>query len=368
MIASARAQNYDFNAIPEIPDYNEMSLKDYVTQSFLVKEKPEGDTHLAFQVRLPNAWTRASETATAPEDMKDKKSATTGLNRKLLGEIARYVGPAMNYEVSRFEVEAIDLDHDMTARDWFLNYVLGNSLTLQGLNVRSTSEVEALYVVVEKDQTFVVRTLAQINGKRMILASYYSPDIRWPVERGFQENALRTFRFLNPEELKIATLKTYTYMDLAKFDYPSSWKLQPPQVYGLEGMDAKLVSSLDKRTLNGEIDIFMISRSLQTTLAEEVKYIREDLDGTGLKIGKLIETPEKLNYGPQLDVSTIEVYEAKGQKEKLIDYELWFAVMTSENYYYVVTMLTPTRQADFYPWARNKEAFQTVLESFRELI
>lgn len=37
--------------------------------------------------------------------------------------------------------------------------------------------------------------------------------------------------------------------------------------------------------------------------------------------------------------------------------------MVEDRYYYIVTMLTPGRKADFYTWALNTETFGSVIQS-----
>jgi hypothetical protein len=262
-------------------------------------------------------------------------------------------------------LRAMELDFDISARNWFLNYILSSGYTLQGMKELSDSRVEALYVLIEDGVSYVVRTIAEINGPRMVLASYYLPDSRWEEERALQEKVVHSFKFLKPETIKIEKARTYSFLDMLRFDYPISWKLLAPNIYSIEGMEARLVNTLDNDTLNGEIEIHIVSTELDTTLAQEVQYLKEDLRATGLGIGDLIEVRDDYNFKEHIFFSRVEVYRATDRKERVVGHEYWLAILVEDRYYYIVTMLTPDRTSDFYTWARNMESFQTVIESIR---
>jgi hypothetical protein len=131
-------------------------------------------------------------------------------------------------------------------------------------------------------------------------------------------------------------------------------------------MDAKLISTQDKKTVSGEIDLRIISTELDTSLAEEVGYLKEDIQERGLKIGSLIEVLDgDFTFKDHILYNRVEVYEAKDESRKIQDHEMWLAVLVEDRYYYIITMLTPGRNSDFYTWAKNSEAFQVVVESLR---
>ncbi|MDB5491210.1 MAG: hypothetical protein JWO78_1059, partial [Micavibrio sp.] len=310
------------------------------------------DKFLTYTMRLPSSWTKA-----------DLGSGDTGKN--ILGDIAHYDGPATLEARSRLIIQATELGYDITARNWMLNYILSRGYTLQGMRVVSDKRIEAMFIYLDHDISYVVRSVAEINGSRMILLLYYVPEIHWNEEKGYQTLATKSFKFLAPEKARVETVRNYAFLDLLRFDYPSSWRLQAPNILSTETMSAKIINSNDNNILNGQIDVNIISTELDTTLPEEIKKVQKAMDTRGLVIGKLIEQPK--DYKPQSQVyySRIEMYQANDKNKELVDYEYWIGVLIENRYYYIVTMLTPSRSSDFFVWARNSEAFRTVIESLR---
>ena len=356
----APAQPMDVKVTQELASYkSEMSDSDFLEQTESFEQTPKGDRFMSYEIRIPKGWKKHDENA---EDDQDE-----GLSRRVLGNVARYYGPVMvDMPVpSRFEIQALELQHGMTARNWFLNYVLSSGFTLQGMKTISDREVESQYVLIEGTEPFSVRTRAMINGSRMVLVSFYVPDSHWKKNRALQEKVLESFRFLSPEKSKVELTHTYTFLDLARFDYPDSWRLLTPNIYSTEGMDAKLISSTNDKTLSGEISIHIVANDLETTLSQEVQYVKDELKETGFTVGELIEVPESYKFDKSVYFSRVEVYKAAEEKKVHTDHEFWIAVMAENRYYYIVTMLSPGRVSDFYVWARNTEAFKTVAESVR---
>jgi hypothetical protein len=357
-----RAQALDLTKIPPMPEFP-MSDADFNAKTKEFAETPYGDQYLAYTVRLPSDWKK----------LEGESAQAMDTSKNLLGDISRYYGPASMDARSSFVIQATELGYEITAKNWFINYVLSHGYTLQGLKVISEKRVEALYILLDKDTSYIVRAVGEINGSRMILAMYYVPEMRWnddpkthvPGEKVLQQKCIQSFKFDSPEKARVESTRTYAFLDLLRFDYPSSWRLQAPNIYSIESMTAKIVNAGDNSTLNGQIDVHVVSTELDTTLPEEIKNVQKSLDEKGLVIGKLIEQPKEYKFHDHIYYNRVEVYQANDKNKQLVDYEYWIAVMIENRYYYIVTMLTPSRNSDFYIWARNSEAFRTVVESMR---
>jgi hypothetical protein len=354
-VQNAVAQSFDVNKIPPMPEFD-MSDADFIAKTKLYEETPYGDKYLSYTLRLPTDWKKL-ETEGSSQSIDTSKS--------LLGEVGKFFGPPSLQARSSFIIQATELGYEITAKNWFLNYVLSRGYTLQGMKVVSDRRIEALYVLVEKDTSYVVRAAGEINGSRMVLAMYYIPEGEWEAQKAVQAKSVASFKFLSPEKAKVESTRTYAFLDLLKFDYPSSWRLQAPNIYSTESMSAKIVNSPDDTVLNGQIDVHVVSTELDTTLPEEIKNVQKALNDKGLVIGKLIEQPKDFKSRDHVYFSRIEVYQANDKNKTLVDYEYWIGVLIENRYYYIVTMLTPARQTEFYGWARNSEAFRTVVESMR---
>lgn len=360
----AQQEFVDMTKIQEIPDFShEMPDELWMQESELYREEPMGDKFLAYNVRLPIGWYKASAPANLSFNMDEIESA--GLSQRILGQVAQYYGPGRIEALSKFEIQAQSLEFEVTAKNWFMQEILSRGFSLEGLKVYSDKRVEALYVVVEGDTSYVVRAVAEINGPRMVVASYYVPDMFWEKERGFQQRTIESFHFVSPERTKIEITRTYAFLDLLSFDYPASWRLIAPNIYSIDGMEAKLIHSVDNSTLGGEIHISVISTEFGGALADEIKYLREEMQGRGLVIGDLIETKSDYEKPEHILYNHTERYRAVDSDSKVLEHEYWISIMEEERYFYVITMITPGRKSEFYTWARNGEAFETIVESFQ---
>lgn len=357
----AMAQGYDTSAVKEAPHYfEEMSEEEFIENSRLVKEEPDGQKSLSYKIRIPDGWSKVDSSR------QKKGDDLFSMNRSIIGTIAKYYGPSDIMGGSRFEIEAQTMDHDMTAKNWLLNHLLQSGYTLQGMTEYSDYRVEVVYVALEKDTPYIVRTMAHINGRQIILASHYLPDRYWNKDRAQQDYVISSFELTNKEATTIEVNHTYEVLDLLKFDYPSSWQLMSPRIYDISGIDIVLLNSPDGRNSNGEITLHLISTELDTTLSEEVEFFRNELEeARGVEIGDLISSPDHYNFPAHTYYDKVEVYSLKGTDIKLIDYEYWVAIMAEDRYYYIIEMLTPSRNVDFYNWARNTETFEVVIQSLR---
>lgn len=348
------AQFYEAGKIKPVPEY-EIPKEELLSTTDEFSDVPFGDKFLAYKVRLPKGWTKRQSDVTTNAD----------ISKKLLGEIARYYGPNAPDARSYFVIQAAELDYEITAKNWFMNYILSRGYTLQGMTTVSDKRIEALYVLLDKDQSYVVRTVGEVNGSRMILSMYFVPEARWQAEKVLQAQAMKSFQFDSPEKVRVEQTRTYAFLDLLRFDYPASWRLLAPNIYSIEAMDAKIVNASDDSILNGEVDVHVVSTELDTTLAEEVKNVQKSLETKGLVIGKLIEQPQDYKIHDHVYFSRIEVYMANDPNKELVDYEYWIGVLMEDRYFYIVTMLTPARNTEFYVWARNTEAFKMLVQSLR---
>lgn len=374
-------QNFDLTKTKKIVRYDTLSDEEFMKQTTLHEERPYEDKYLAYQIRLPNGWEgmgvetqkqKGSFIAEASKNEGRKRRSRaddtieqTELSRRILGKITSYYGPPRLEPRSKLEVQALELSYDITAHNWFLHYIITNGYTLEGMEDVTETRVEAIYILVEKGISYVVRTIAEINGPRIVLVSYYVPESKFHEEKAMQEKVLTSFHFMLPEQMRIEQTKNYAFLDLLQFDYPSTWHLQAPNIYSIDQMEARLINIHDKETLNGDIMIHLISTEMDTTLAEEVLYLKEEMSGSGLSVGELIETVDSIKPQPHVYFSRVEVYKAGDKSGRIREHEYWLVVMAEDRYYYIITLLTPGRNQDLYMWIRNTEALQTIVESFR---
>lgn len=328
------------------------------TSNFLEEKFPE-DPALNFDINIPKNYT----------DISKGGLGNINVSNKVLGELRKYYGPPSLSERSRLVVEAVGLDFTMTAEQWFIQYLIENGYNLQGLEVYDRNRAEALYVMIDKGVSYAVRSVARINGKRVIFVQHFVPIDRWHDEKVVQASILHSFHITHPVNDFVEEMEEYQFLDLAKFRYPVSWELRALPVRSIDRMRVELnnVAELEddygkiKSRLDGQIDVELVSIYASETLEEEIDRFRAELSERGMILGEVIENRDDFLLGDRFDFVDTQVFRVTNENSNLQEHELWLTIMSSGEYYYFVTLFTPSRDKDFFKWARNAEAYKLIV-------
>lgn len=354
---SASAVGLNLKNIKPLTPVQFLPLEEFKERTRVVKETPYGDTFLSFRVRMPKDWEGSVEPADETEDI-------DGLSKRVLGQLARYQSPPKQHLRSFFTLEALHLTYEIGARNWFINYVLTNGLALEQVGVENKKQVEAIYVEVRGDMTYIVRVKVILNGPRMVVARYFVPQELYEEEYIQQAQVIDSFTLTNREEIGVEKLQIYGFLDQSFFDYPVSWTFNAPLVRSIDRMKAMLYHSTTIDKLDGQINIYLTNKMTDTTRAKEVAFYREKFHIENYKLGGFIESPH-MEYHTDMSFGTTQVYEMVPQVANMFDYELWVSVMEGAEYFYIVSLLSPARHEEFYTWARNVEAYKLVVKGMR---
>lgn len=340
----------------EMPEYKDIPQVEFEEMSFLQEETPFGDKYLAYQIRLPKEWEAPSSIGLS----------NYNLSTNLMGDVALfYSPPRIDAARSRFELKALKLEYEITAEQWLLKHVLSNGYTLEGLEYFDEDKVGALYVYVDEGDTFVVRSVAQINGRRMILAQYIVPSAYWPQEASFIAKSLKQYELTNPERLLIENMQEYLFLDIAGFNYPESWSFSAPPVRIVDRMEVSLnnIRKGSDGILDGQILIEMVSSYVVEDLERELDDLKGRLRKKGLLVGELIESREDVVFNDDVEFGFVDVYEGTDTENNVLNYEIWVTVFALDNYYVFSTMITPHRDKEFFTWSRNLTAYKHIIKT-----
>jgi len=346
--------------IPEIKQLEFMPEEEFKAKTQLVEMTPMDDEYLAFQVRLPKKWK-------VDENDKRRDFYDAGLATDVLTPLTRIVSPPNFTLRSFFTLEATELDYEINVKNWFINYTLINGYSLEGMSELDYKTIKAIYVEVDGDITYVVHARVSINGPRVIIARYYVPQELYREQKVMQQQALASFELKNPQTGTIEDWKSYAFLDQSYVDYPASWSLDPTEILSLERMKALFYSMQPgpESLMRGQVNLYLTSKLMDVSLSDEIKRFQDTFKVRGYTLGKVIERPE-LDYHSDMMFGRTEVYELDPDRPlHMIDYELWVSVMEGEDYYYLISLLTPSRVDEFDIWANNTEAYRQIVASVR---
>ncbi len=370
--AAQAAESSPVQSFLDAPKLNRqvmMSREDFEAKTVPMQETPLGNKYLAFKIRLPKGWARL--------DVPQGKGGQRELSKGILGDISQYLGPSVLDVRSSFRLRANELPFDISARDWFLNYMMVNNYNLQGLDLSSEKRAQAQYVKLEGGHQYVVRATAQINGQRVILAEYIVPIEAWEAEKDMAKMAMASFVLKNEDPGTVELMNDYSFVDIAKFEFQNSWFLNAPPISSIERMGASIINlkggnsrksnfrdqNNDMLLMDGRVDLSIVTKSKDTTLKEEVQDLKDQMRQRGLVLGDYIETAEGWKHHKAITFSKIEAYKINNERNKLADYEQWIGVFETPRRYYFVRLLTLGRHDNFLIWARNMKTYKTVIET-----
>ncbi len=359
------AQGVDRDRIKPINTKTTVTKAKFEAGSKLFVETPLGDKSLTYSVRLPSDWVQ----------VRSEGESLTELSTKLLGDLAKYVSPPRPDIRSSFRLRAVKMEHSMAPDNWLLSYILSNGYTLEALTIRSPRRVEAEYVVLRNASVSTVRAVAEVSGASIVLAEYAVPSELMIEDKDNQLWSMVTFHLTTPNSDPIEKLETFSFLDIAKFNFPKSWILNAPSIQSVERIDTavinlrgkgdtSLLEAGEKPKLDGRIDVSLVAKSLESPITDEIKRIKEDIESKGLFLGKKLESKTwKMDSGTLK--SWVDVYQANGKEGQNSGYEIWVAILEQPEHYYYIRLLTLSRSDDFYIWSRNIQAFETIATTLR---
>jgi hypothetical protein len=361
--SQAATRGIDINKIPKIKEYPPSEEFDKKTK-IVHEDAPYSEKLLSYELRLPRSWTDNVQQPPV-------EASIGSLSDTVLGLLGRYIGSPVNLMRSYITVEGQGMTYEISAMHWFLNFILLNGFSLTAMTEKSPQEIEALYVEVQKDQTFIVRTRVVVNGNRLMMIRYYLPQDNYEIEKEQQARVIASFSPTDPTRERIEKQETYGFLDQSYFNYPQSWRLKERSILSIERMSALLFQERKdgkESILEGHIKINVISRLLKTTLSQEIAAFRKALNIKDYEIGDLLDVVE-YKYDPTVKYGKAQIYKlVPADPTNMKSYEFLVTVMQGDEFFYITSMITPSREQDFYSWARNMEAARIINESMRRNI
>ncbi|MGH1455468.1 MAG: hypothetical protein ACRBDI_01695 [Alphaproteobacteria bacterium] len=346
----------------------ELSQEDFIAASSPIKDKPYDQESLAYSMRIPKDWTVSGA----------KSSSNFMLSEKLFLELDSFFGPPSAFGRSRIEIQALNMEKNLTVEQWYLMYILESGLTTEGFVAHNENKVEALMVVMEGDFSYYLRTLVVKNENKIIMVKYFVPVNFMQKEASIQEAVIGSFEITNPLPPQEITSEIYRFLDVAELKSPSGWKIYSSPMRSVDYMDISMVNLEEVRTKtnsadkvsvssNGKIDITLVSTSEKQTLIDEIAAYKKKIELSGVLIGKKTEGYGDFIYNKDMDFALTEVYLGVDSTNNQTEYEFWFSVFVGGNYYYFIMLLTPSRNENFSIWADNIQNYKFIVSSLKPM-
>lgn len=370
LIVPAEAQKIEEDykkAMPEIPL---LEKKAFEALSREYSDLPLGahKKNLKHVLRLPSDWEKDPEIGQQP----------VALNNKIFTEIARFYGPFVEGFRSHLKIELMEMEFSFSAEQLLLKHLLSFNYTMQGFKVIEKSRAEALYVIIDKDQEYAVRSVMIVNGPYALLLSYYLPVELWDTGKTLQATVVNSLQMPNKEDGFVEPMLPYEFLDIAKAEFPRSWELRAQTFRSLDRLDISLLNIASRTTnddyartiklLEGRVNLRLVSLFSTNSLDDEIALIKKEVSEGGMILGEKNEVPVDLSYNDNFEFATTEIFKATEKNNINTEYEFWLATMAYGEYYYFATLLTPARSEDYFLWARNTETFKAILASFSPMI
>jgi hypothetical protein len=350
--------------IPPIKNETKLSKEDFEKKTVLIEETPLDNKDYGFQVRLPKNWIKLDVEV-------DKGAEGTDIFRTL----STYTSPPRIEQRSVFRVRAIDLTSLMTVDDWFITYMLQMGFSVEGMTIENPRKLVAQYTLFEDGEPYMTRAALALSGSKIIFAEYMVHQDVYALEHDEQVMAMAGFDLQSMNMESPVDMKTFSFVDIAKFDYPAAWTIYSPGIKEINRMDASVINAVNMHAVSrngvsytemqmaGRIDVTTVSKRLGTTIPDEIKTLNAELKAKNFKLGKYIETYKDVALNTLVNASRIDVYELESETQKLAGYEYWVAVLQTGSRYYLVRLITISRGENFTIWAQNTETYRTLLRT-----
>jgi hypothetical protein len=348
-------------AAPQYDIHDDASF-DKKTKAYGMTPPPFNRAELDFQIYLPADWT-AENMVTASEG---------NIGVKIAGPVAQFRSPMIGTQWATATIEVMQMEYEMSARNWLKNYLFSSGLLPQGdvteINNRSAS---GYYIAASPEGSKFCYIAARISGQFVVTARFETPLNLKGYLAFLQKKSIDSFKLLYPKEDAIEEQKTYTLVDALKFTYPASWSVSNPDFRDmnrliLELRNIKPGTEGKYAITEGYIRFLAIRRTRGTDLQTEIDSMRKYFTETmSIEFKKMLSTGKSDAYARFL-FNRYEVYDVISKAAKIpTTQEIHLVVLGDKEWYVFAFLFTPKENMELATWGRNVQSFQEVVKSIK---
>ncbi len=339
--------------------HGEIYSSETILQEFkLFSGKPFDDPRLAFRFLIPKGWV-------AEPVMRQQSPALTPFTPTRL---TVFRGPLSAAGTPFLELDAFQLDYDITALDWLRTILLPRGYEPERMKAFSDHRAEAeTSFIYGSNQTFRGRAIAIIHGNIVHFLHYAAPAVLFKERRDRYGVIAASLDMPSPSQDVIEPRFSLNIGDGFFYHYPATWQL---------GESGKLENGFSRAELFnfnalGEVD-GLIHLEAQTKAdngenPQKLEQVHLRLDEYGVEIGERLSEEDhsltgKASYSPA-ENQTLNVYEA-ATNNMSGPHEVWILTRDDQKHFRSLTLVTPDRHESPASWARNRRALEIMAMSW----
>lgn len=310
---------------------------------------------VTFELKIPESW----------EFLTQNQPTPTAVDTRLLKTMDTYRGPIIvGGDRPILKIQSIQLEHEILAEHWLQDYIFQNGYTQEG-DLDSASETESLiqFIHLQNGVSYKAYMKAYIVGNRVLSVRYDSPVVAGEKFYEYGQYIIESFEIKEYQSNMIEEMKDFSFQNNIKFSYPASWKLENSAMKNPNRKSFELQNLKGEEDLKGLIKFVSLRKNENDSVENFVSAINNSIRTShGLRIVDLIGSAP-LSIGLSFDTAIVEKYEAGLDGTSFNNYELWMAVLESEEWVNFIYLLTPKSSVDYYNWARNTRTYDLILHS-----
>ncbi len=308
---------------------------------------PYENQELALRLLVPQGWRVDATTAHTP-------SLSTTVMKPL-------VLLAQPDDAAYLQVQAIRLEHDISAEHWIRHYMIQADYRPRAMRGLSPVFADSLCDFSISDVEFTGRLAVRIVDDRLFMIFGFASVDRFSALAESFGVAVASFKPIQPPSRPGVEPWVRLSAGTVEFSCPPGWSSIPAKApKGIAGIDLTLTVA---DALTGWMRVKTVSRELPTDMELQVQTTLDTLARDGLRVSRLMANTGVGLEGTAFTGGFLQVFEAHTSAD--LPQELWLAVLEDKERYVVVFLVTPDRVDHFQVWARNRRAFGIVLESLR---
>jgi hypothetical protein len=354
--------NLSAKELKPLPEVDNLTIEQFEAQTEPVTRDNEIDPAVSFTLRVKPEW----------QEMTDDKLKNYTVDDILYGDIAEFVSPVSSLGRATLKVESQEINRLLYLKHWIIQDILKEGYSLRSIKEHEDGSVETVYVAFEDSRSYVVRSISEFNGQRILKASYSVPIELYKRYKDMQIRSIESVEFTVKDPAQAEELATYAFLDKRKFDYPESLSVQSGELVSEDKLNMRFILRDKQNYPKGNFDVVIFAKDSETTLKEEIQKLLERYEASNLIRKGLIEKKE-YDVNEMFDFQSVEVYGVSLKKDDYFKYEedpitqeLWMAILGDDKFYTIVSLMGTTRDVDTISWSRNAKAFEIILGSMRE--